>query len=362
MKALTHKELKNIIKTAYNNKVALFIWGATGIGKSDTIRQTAQELAKENKLPFAEGVSEENSFGLIDARLSQFDPSDLRGLPFVSSDGKTKWAYPNWLPTKGKGLLFLDEANLAPPLVQSSAYQLILDRRLGDYQVPPGWAIIAAGNRLEDKAYTFELAAPLCNRFIHAELGVPNIEDWSEWAIEQGVDSRIVTFLMFKPAFLFKFDSKLKDKAFPTPRSWAKYCSPIIKGSEDYGEMLTLISSAVGEGVATECVAYLKLSKAIDLKDILEHPDKIKDIKGIDVKYSLVSALSEFIKKDTATTLPKVCKCAEVMEAEFSILLLRFIKSNIQMHKLLKFIQDNKVVAGVYKKYAKYVCSDLDLK
>ena len=360
MRALSHNELKQVVRNAYHNMVALFIWGATGIGKSETIKQVAMELAKEKKLPFLEGRCQEGSFGLIDARLSQFDPSDLRGLPFVSQDGKTKWAYPNWLPTEGEGILFLDEANLAPPLVQSSAYQLILDRKLGDYQVPKGWAIIAAGNRLEDKAYTFELAGPLCNRFIHAELGVPSIEDWSEWAMTAGVDSRIITFLLYKAVFLYKFDSKLKDKAFPTPRSWARYCSPIIKDVVDNNMLLTLISAAVGEGVATECVAYLKLSKSIDLKDILEHPEKIKEIKGIDVKYSLTSALSEFVKKDTKTTLPKVCKCAEHLDAEFAILLLRFIKASTP--KLLDYLQKDKVVAEVYKKYLKYVCDDVNLK
>jgi hypothetical protein len=230
---------------------------------------------------------------------------------------------------------------------------LILDRRLGDYIVPDGWAILAAGNRAEDKAYTFELAGPLCNRFTHTELGVPQIDDWVDWAIAKGVDSRIITFLKYKPSFIYKFDSKLKDKAFPTPRSWARYCSPLIQEIEDYNQLLTLISSAVGEGVATECVAYLKLTKQINLKDILEHPEKIKTITAIDVKYSLISALAEAVKKETKTSLPKVCACAEYFEAEFAILLLRFIKGNVP--QLLKFIQTDKGVADTYKKYIKYV-------
>lgn len=353
MRALNHHELKSVIKKAVNTNIALYIWGATGIGKSEAVRQAAQEIASSMKLTYAEGAAKEGTFAVIDARLSQFDPSDLRGLPTVTADGKTKWAYPSWLPTTGKGILFLDEANLAPPLVQSSAYQLILDRRLGDYVVPEGWSIVAAGNRLEDKAYTFELAGPLCNRFLHVELGVPSIDDWTSWGIDSGIDPRIITFLNFKPAFLFKFDSKLKEKAFPTPRSWARYCSPIIKDETDYPHILTLMSAAVGEGVATECVAYLKLSKQIDLKDIIEHPEKIKKLTAIDVKYSLISALSEYVKKDTKTTLPKVCLCADQLEAEFAILLLRFIKANVP--QILTYVQKDKVVAETYKKYLKYI-------
>jgi hypothetical protein len=354
MRSISHDELKSVLKRSYAHRVTAFIWGATGIGKSETVRETAQELAKESKLTYVEGGSpQEENFTVIDVRLSQMDPSDLRGLPYVSKEGKTAWAFPSWLPTKGKGILLLDEVNLAPPLVQSSAYQLVLDRKLGDYVLPDGWGIIAAGNRAEDKAYTFELAGPLCNRFVHLELACPPIVDWTDWAIANQIDSRIVTFLNFKPQHLFKFDSKMKDKAFPTPRSWSRYCSPLIKDVVDNQELLTLMSSAIGEGVATECVAYLKLTKQIDLKDILEHPEKAADIKGIDVRYSLVSALSELVKKDTKTTLPKVCKVAEHFEAEFAILLLRFIKGNVPT--LLTFIQKDKAVADVYKKYMKYV-------
>jgi hypothetical protein len=357
MRSISHEELKSALKKAYHTKVTPFIWGATGIGKSETVRQAAQELAKELKLSYAEGGQpEEGKFTVIDVRLSQMDPSDLRGLPYVTKEGKTGWAYPSWLPTTGKGVILLDEVNLAPPLVQSSAYQLVLDRKLGDYVLPEGWGIVAAGNRAEDKAYTFELAGPLCNRFIHVELAVPPIADWTAWAIDKQIDSRIVTFLNFKPQHLYKFDSKLKEKAFPTPRSWARYCSPLISDVTDNQDLMILMSSAVGEGVATECIAYLKLIKQIDLKDILEHPEKAGQITGIDVRYSLVSALSELVKKDTKTTLPKVCKVAEHFEAEFAILLLRFIKGNVP--KLLEFIQKDKGVAEVYKKYMKYVMSE----
>lgn len=354
MRTIGHTELVNMLKVCYKSSVTCFIWGPTGIGKSDTIREAAKQIAKEQKLEYIEqGEPDETKFTVIDARLSQMDPSDLRGLPFVSKEGKTAWAYPSWLPTKGKGILLLDEINLAPPLVQSSGYQLILDHRLGDYVLPPGWGIVAAGNRSEDKGYTFELAGPLCNRFAHIELAVPPIAEWTEWALENGVDSRVITFLNFKPQNLYKFDSKLKDKAFPTPRSWARYCSALIKDVQDHTFLLTLMSSAVGEGVATECCAYLKLTKQIDLKDILAHPEKVADLKGIDVKYSLVSALAEVVKKDTKTTLPQVCAVAQHFEAEFSILLLRFIKASVP--KLLEYVQKDKTIAEVFKKYMKYV-------
>lgn len=357
MKVIAHDELVSVIKTAYKKNVTCFIWGATGIGKSETVRQAGREIADSLKLKFNEGTDvQENNFSIIDVRLSQFDPSDLRGLPFVTQDGKTKWAYPSWLPTKGKGLLLLDEVNLAPPLVQSSAYQLVLDKKLGDYTLPAGWSIVAAGNRAEDKAYTFELAAPLCNRFIHFELGLPSIDDWTEWASVNKVDRRIITFLNYKPSFLFKYDSKIKEKAFPTPRSWAKYCSPLIaETGEDYKTLLTLMSSAVGDGVAMEAVAYIKLSKQFKIADIIANPKQIESITGIDVKYSLVAALAEYCKKDLKKTLPEVCGVIEYLEKEFAILTLRFVKDEVGVDKIADVLKNNKVVLKAFSSYLPYL-------
>lgn len=355
---VNHKELQVMITKAYHTHVPVYIWGATGIGKSDTVKTTAIAIAKSMNLTYSENNSNpsEKEFGLVDARLSQYDPSDLRGLPFVEQDHTTSWAAPSWLPRRGKGLIVLDEINLAPPLVQSSAYQLILDRKLGSYVVPEGWSIVAAGNRQDlDKGYTFNLAGPLCNRFVHVELGLPSVEDWSAWALDEGgVDPRIVTFLNFKPSFLYNFDPTLASKAFPTPRAWARYASPLISGITDANEAYNYIASAVGEGVASECRAYMQLTKKIDIMDIIEHPEKAKDITAVDMKYSLLSALCEVAKKDTKKLMPKVCMVAEHMEAEFAVLLFRFIKTSAGKNNLENLVATNKDVARVLRKYLKY--------
>ena len=106
---------------------------------------------------------------LIDLRISQLAPTDLRGIP-VPAENKASWYPPDFLPTAGKGILFLDEINMAPPAVQGIAQQLILDRKVGSYQVPDGWFIWSAGNRKEDFAAVFDMPAPLANRFIHIEV------------------------------------------------------------------------------------------------------------------------------------------------------------------------------------------------
>jgi MoxR-like ATPase len=132
-----HDQLKELVKLYYKAKKALFVWGATGVGKSQVVRQAAMEIAQELGLEYTEDVkhlNDEKYFVVIDIRLSQSDPSDLRGIPIYDKEHMaTVWLPPELFPRKGYGIIFFDELNLSPPLVQASAYQLILDRRLGTY-------------------------------------------------------------------------------------------------------------------------------------------------------------------------------------------------------------------------------------
>jgi MoxR-like ATPase len=148
----------------------VFIWGGPGVGKSAVVRQLAAEL----------------TVPLQDIRALLLDPGDLRGLPFLGKDGQTKWAAPGFLPHDGSGILFLDELNAAPAMVQASCYQLVLDRKLGEYTLPEGWAIVAAGNRDSYRAVTTRMPTPLRNRFVHLEFDV-DLQEWSEWAIRAEV-------------------------------------------------------------------------------------------------------------------------------------------------------------------------------
>jgi hypothetical protein len=340
MKIINHNELKEVINISYNKQIPMFIWGACGIGKSSIVKQCAKDL----------GID------FIDVRISQLEPCDLRGLPSVCN-GETKWLSPNWLPKSGKGILFFDELNLAVPSIQASCYQLILDRQLGDYKLPDGWVIISAGNRFEDKANVFEMPSPLANRFIHIELSVPSIESWCNWAFDNQIDSRIIAFLNFKNSRLFSFDSKNKDKAFATPRTW-EYTSKLIKGCdyETNKDILdTLIASSVGEGIQTEMSAFMKLQRKVKAEDILANPKKVKDIKEIDLKYSLLASISEYYgKHKKKETIKQILGVVDELEAEFGILLLRLSKG-VDTPFFINNIKDIPQFKEMSQKYAKYL-------
>ncbi len=196
------KDLKTYLDRLITNdlKISTMIWGAPGIGKSSIVEQ----LAIVHQLE------------VVDIRLSQLAPTDLRGLP-VAESGVSKWFPPEFLPRQGRGILFLDEINMAPPMMQGMAQQLILDRRVGSYVVPDGWFVWAAGNRKEDRAGVFEIPTPLANRFLHLQVE-PDFESFKTYALGQGIHEQIIAFLCFRPSLLHKIDPQ--QPAWCSPRSW----------------------------------------------------------------------------------------------------------------------------------------------
>lgn len=236
-----------------------FIWGDPGIGKSDIMRAVAANLKLE----------------LVDARLSIYDPTDLKGFPVVKGTGKTQAMHfvpPAILPTKGKGILFLDELPAAPPAVQAAAYQLILDKKLGEYELPPGWTIVAAGNHARNGGVHYSLAPALANRFIHIEMECSQ-EDWDAWAAQNDISDITRAFIRFRPALIHNMEARKTGMAFPSPRSWA-FADDIVKQRLGVTEELELLKGTVGEGAAVEYLAFMKTARELpSSSEILLSPD-----------------------------------------------------------------------------------------
>jgi hypothetical protein len=230
---------------------------------------------------------------MIDIRLSQMEPSDLRGIPFRVGD-HVEWAVPAMLPDAQRhgpeGILFLDEINAAPPSVSAAAYQLILDRRLGEYRVPAGWAIFAAGNRQGDRGVTYTMPAPLANRFSHFEVET-HLDDWVAWAYANGIDERIIAFLRFRPELLFDFDPAHNPIAFPSPRSW-EFAHRGLQKFGGYPQLLRdTLQACVGAAAGIELHAFVgSLDRMPDLDDIVAGHD-VPVPKEIDLQYAVAAAL-----------------------------------------------------------------------
>lgn len=273
-----HRILREELKATRDGvHTPVMLWGPPGVGKSQIVLAMGAEL----------------DIPIIDIRLSQMEPTDLRGIPFRQGD-HVEWAVPSLLPDADRhgptGVLFLDEVNAAAPSVSAAAYQLILDRRLGDYTVPAGWAIFAAGNRQGDRGVTYSMPAPLANRFSHYEVDL-NLDDWVAWAYRHAIDERIIGFLRFRPELLFDYDPTTSPLAFPSPRSWEFAHRALQKFADEPQLVRGALESCVGAAAATECHAFIEsLEKLPDL-DAIVAGEEVAVPEEIDLQYAVASAL-----------------------------------------------------------------------
>ena len=303
------------------------IWGPPGIGKSELIAELGVEQGRR----------------VIDMRLLLLEPTDIKGIPYFDPKTLTmRWAQPNDLPQTvtdrdlkraqdavksaargvdkedaqdkldvlinakefANAILFLDEINAAPPSVQAAAYQLILNRRVGEYRLPPGVSMVCAGNRDSDKGVTYRMPSPLANRLVHMEMAV-NFEDWQKWAIGAKVHPDVVGFLSHHKQNLFKFDSKSNDKAFATPRSWV-FVSELITDDLPESMNTSLVAGTVGEGMGTEFAAHRRVAAKMPKgEDVLMGKEKALTVKDLSAMYSLTISMCYTLQEWVARTKDK---------------------------------------------------------
>ena len=284
---VTSVQARKALLKAFKAKRPVFLWGPPGIGKSDVVAEITNELG---------------GF-MIDLRMAQMEPTDIRGIPFFNKElGKMDWAPPVDLPDEELAsqypivVLFLDEMNSAAPAVQAAGYQLILNRRVGKYRLPDNVVIVAAGNRESDKGVTFRMPMPLANRFIHVEMR-PDFAAWQIWATANLVHPDVIGYLSFAKQDMYDFDNKSSSRAFATPRSWC-FVSELLKDPDiDSETLFTLVAGAVGEGMAAKFAAHRKFSAQLpESMDILTGAVKDLKVKEVSAMYSLTVSLCYELK------------------------------------------------------------------
>ena len=313
MITISPKQATPLLLKALKAQLSPFIVGSPGIGKSDIVN----------------AIAEANSLQVIDLRLSQMDPVDLNGLPFPSADGKRMdFIPPAYFPLEGDDLpdgkegwcLFLDELNSAPLSIQSAAYKLILDRKVGQQYLHKNVLIIAAGNKASDKAITNKMGTALQSRMVHLELHV-DVEDWLKWAEKNHIDYRILAYINFKSSALFVFDPNHNDVTFACPRTWA-FLSKIIKDEVQLTyDLLPLMAGTISEGAAREFRAFSDIFQdLITLPEILANPAGVSVPQEPSTQYALTSMISE---KITEANCDKLMVFISRLPIEFQIILLR---------------------------------------
>ena len=306
--SITTTELYRHLDTLITTDIPVFIHGSPGIGKSYIVADIAKKYGLK----------------LVDVRLSQMDPVDLRGVPAIREE-QTVWMAPVFFPKdpNSSGILFLDELNSAPPSVQAAIYQLVLDRKMGEYELPKGWRIICAGNRISDRGVVFRLPTPLANRMVHLSVEA-RFEDFKLFAIREGLHSFVIGFLSFRPDLLTSEPISDDDSnpAFATPRSY-HMLSHILKHNENTANIAPIIYGLIGYGAGIEFLSYVKVyEKLPDVQAIYRGEYPIVDKSEPALLYALVSAMVELYRGGAEQTTHLFC-FAQKLPTEFGVMLIK---------------------------------------
>ena len=310
-----------VINSGLSPKIlpSIMLWGPPGIGKSQAVRQLARELE----------ASTGKECRVTDVRLLLFNPIDLRGIPTANTDKTLAvWLKPQiFNMDDGDGvinLLFLDEISAAPQSVQAAAYQITLDRVVGEHKLPDNCIVIAAGNRTTDKSVAFKMPKALANRLCHLEIK-SSFDSWKDWAVAKGVNEKVVGFLSFRSDYLMGFNASDEDLAFATPRSWEMVSNILNNSTKDVEELYPLIAGCLGSGVAIEFESFCRLYGNLPkMEDIFG--GKMPAVpKNTDALYALISAMTSYARehKNDLRLIGNSIKYAFGFPTDFSVVLVK---------------------------------------
>lgn len=313
---------------------AVMLWGAPGIGKSQAIRQLGRALEEQTG----------KRVNVTDVRLLLFNPIDLRGIPTANEDKTLAvWLKPQIFQMDESSdvinILFLDEISAAPPSVQAAAYQITLDRVVGEHKLPENCIVIAAGNRVTDKSVAYKMPKALANRMLHIEV-IGDFDAWKEWAVANGINEKVIGFLSFRRNYLMGFDAAKDELAFPTPRSWEMVSNILNFVNDDLSQVYELAAGLVGTGVAIEFLGWEKVYHELpNVEDIFN--GKMPPLpKNTDAMYALTASMTAYARehKEDFTRIGNSIQYANRMPADFSTILLKdymYLEKNYK-EKLLR--------------------------
>jgi len=322
------EEFKNLAFDLYTKgfRNSVLLIGAPGIGKSESVKQLAEKIAKSLDKKFVELEfrwengeivdysavfkkainilrNPDEYFVLIDLRLTECEPTDLLGIPrdFSVEDLKVFDYVPfiwQLVASASAGILFLDEiTNVKRMDIRAVMYKLLRDRRAGWLKFHDDLLVVGAGNRPEDAVVASLLDAPVVNRVLVLRIKPPNIDEWAEYMDRhvEDFDRRVVAFLQRFPDFLFQQPDDAETlNPFPTPRTWTELAKITHKVSDEHLDVVSY--GYVGLEASTHLVTFLR-TEVPDVSDVLKNPSIINNY-GVDGKHLIASQIATEIRNE----------------------------------------------------------------
>ena len=300
-------QLKDVLKIYVKQRQPTMVWSGPGVGKSEAAQQVAADLG----------------YQYYDIRALQTDPVDLRGIPQINEFGQTSWAPPADFPPQASEdnyLVNLEELPSALPAVQVSMYQLIRDRRIGQYYLPPGAALIACGNRISDRGVVHRMPTPLASRFVHLTVE-PDPSEWTRWAAENGLAPEVIFFIRFKPENLYQFNPQSEEIAFACPRTWEFVANTVRNRDLMSPEVEKAIyRGTVGTGPGMEFYAFLQVWRELpDPKTVIDNPENALVPSSPDTVIALCGALYKMADGVNFSSIAAYAKRLEPELGEFLV-------------------------------------------
>lgn len=298
--AININSMVNMLSNAYVTLVknntpfsafpSVMLWGPPGVGKSQGVREIAEIVKKKT----GEKVV------ITDVRLLLFNPVDLRGIPTANEDKTLAlWLKPKIFQMDESkdtiNILFLDEISAAPPSVQAAAYQITLDRTVGEHKLPENCIVIAAGNRVTDKSVAFNMPKALANRLCHFEIK-GDVDSWHDWAVKKGLHKFVLGYLEYNRVGLMKFDPAGTGLAFPTPRSWEMVSNILNNISDDIDKVYPMIIGCIGLNAAGNFRTWTELYKSLPSVEGIFNGKNAAAPKSQELRIALCSAMVAYAR------------------------------------------------------------------
>lgn len=348
MSSLSINKIVETLSNAYskliknNQPLTLFpsvmLWGQPGVGKSQAVRQIGESIEKQTG----------KIVKITDVRLLLFNPIDLRGIPVANEDRTLAvWLKPKIFQMDSSddvvNILFLDEISAAPQSVQAAAYQITLDRTVGEHKLPDNCIVLAAGNRVTDKSVAYKMPKALANRLLHFDVD-SDFNNWKKWAILHDIHPSIVGFLSFKNDCLNTFNPSNDSLAFATPRSWEMVSNILNFVNDDVDKVFSLIAGLVGSGPAIEFRTYVKVYNNLpEVEDIFKG-NKCLVPKEQSAIYAISSSIISYARKHSdingiANAIKYVCN----FPVDYSVMVMEDFKTidkdfNLKLMKMPEFL------------------------
>lgn len=308
--SLLHEYLRTVIRSPAHLRTPILISGHPGVGKTATIRSAA--------------VAENNAVWTRHAAI--LDPIDAGGQPWPE-DGKMTHFRPDVMPPEdcGPTVFFLDDLDKAPPAVQNSLLQLVLEREVHGHKMADNVTIVAAANMMTDKSHSSRMSAAFMSRFQHITFE-HDLDDWCRWAMGAGIPIEIVAFLRFRSDLFYTFDPKSPEPTFAGPRTWEMVGATMTRKHSSDVEREAICGS-IGNAVGTEFMGFLQVwQKMPRLDDILKNPKIYSIDHDPATMYAICGGLARKVTRDN---IGQIITYADRLTSEFGV----FLVSSATRHK-----------------------------